>query len=137
MQLSPGNWWQPKRGSAQETARILPWIGTGDSLHERRLRDEQRDRMQRIQNFQLGGPEKPMNGGLADRWYLDDGDLLSRPLLVLAVYKPSTKQTENRSPSSLRFHGCSWERHTGSCCGAALVFCGPAPGESRRHPRSA
>ena len=50
--------------------------------------------MQRIQNFQLGGPEKPIgadaprhapqeNGGRADQRYLDDGDFFCHPLLVL------------------------------------------------------
>ena len=45
-------------GMMVTAARTRPWIGAGDSLHERRLQDEQRDRVQRIENFQLGGPEK-------------------------------------------------------------------------------
>ena len=43
--------------AVQQAARTLSWIDT-DSLHERRLRDEQRNRMQRIQHFLLSGPEK-------------------------------------------------------------------------------
>ena len=49
--------------------------------------------MQRIQNFQLGGPEKLIgaddprhalqeNGGLAGQWY-DDGDILCHPILLV------------------------------------------------------
>ena len=75
-------------------ARTLPWIGTGDSQHERRFQDEQRNRLQRIQDFQLRGQEELIgtddprhslqeNGRLANQWYLDDGDILCHPLLVL------------------------------------------------------
>ena len=56
--------------------------------------------MQRIQNIQLGGPEKLIgwddprhvlqeNGSLADQWwYLDDGDILCHPMLVLPSLQP-------------------------------------------------
>ena len=71
-----------------------PWIGAHEALDEGRLQHEQHSRMQRIQNFQLEGQEKligaghprhalPENGGLADQWCLDDGDILCRPILVL------------------------------------------------------
>ena len=70
------------------------WFGTHDSLHEKRLQDEQHSRMQLIHNFQPGGPEKLIgaddprhaiqeNGGLADFCYLDDGDVLCHTMLVL------------------------------------------------------
>ena len=44
--------------AVHQAARTPAWIGASDSVHERRLQDEQRDRMQRIENFQLGGREK-------------------------------------------------------------------------------
>ena len=69
--------------------QTLPWFGTDDSVHEKRLRDGQRDRMQKIQNFQPGtekilGADDPRdalqeNGGLADQWY-EDGSALSTSL---------------------------------------------------------
>ena len=37
--------------ATQQAARTFPWIGTDDLQHENRLRDEQRGRMQKIQNF--------------------------------------------------------------------------------------
>ena len=63
-------------------------------MHERHPQDEQSNRKQRVQNFQLGGPEKLIgaddprhamqeNGGLADFWYFDNGDILCHPILVL------------------------------------------------------
>ena len=79
---------------SNELLETLPWIGTHDPADAGRLQDEQHSRMQRIQNFQLGCPEKLIeaddprrapqeNGGLADFWYLDGGDILCYPLLVL------------------------------------------------------
>ena len=80
------------RVAVQEAARTSP--GSHDSLHERRQQDEQHSWMQRIQNFQPRVPEKLIegddprhaiqeNGGLADQWYLDGGDILCHPILVL------------------------------------------------------
>ena len=51
--------------------------------------------MQQIQDFQLGGSEKHIgvddprcalqeNGGLADQWYSDDGDILCHRILALS-----------------------------------------------------
>ena len=102
----------------QQAARTLTGIGAGDSLHERRLQDEQRNRRQWIRNFQLGGSEKlsratirdtlcrKETGGLADQWYLDDGDILCHPLLVLlrsTSFQRSSRVNESNSepPSKL------------------------------------
>ena len=49
--------------------------------------------LQESANFQLGGTEKRTNaydqrralekcGGLADQWYMDDGDIMCHPILV-------------------------------------------------------
>ena len=43
------------RTAEQQAAGAFSWIGTHDP---ERLPDEQRSRMNRIHNFQLGGPEK-------------------------------------------------------------------------------
>ena len=65
--------------------------------------------MQRIQSFQLGGLEKLIvaddprhalweNGGLSDHWYLDDGDVLCRPVLVRPckrLVQPTLKLEQN------------------------------------------
>ena len=82
----------------QQAARTLG----GDSLHERRSQDQQRNRMQRIQSFQFEGAKKLIgaddpphalqeNGGLADQWYLDDGDILCHPLLILPYLSRSVR----------------------------------------------
>ena len=79
---------------AEQTSRLNPLLGSAhDSLHERHLQEEQHNRMHQIRNFQVGGPGKLVeaddprhalqeNGGLADQWYLDDGDTFCHPLLV-------------------------------------------------------
>ena len=65
-----------------------------DSAEEQRLQEDHAARMQESANFQLGGPEKltgthdpqhalQKNGSLADQWYLDDGDIMCHPVLVL------------------------------------------------------
>ena len=86
--------------AAKQAARTLSCIGTRDSLHERQLQDEQHNRMQQIRSFQLVGSgnfAEPMTHdilckkrGLADQWYLDDGDILRHPLLVPPIFKRST-----------------------------------------------
>ena len=61
---------------------------------EQRLQADHAARLQESANFQLGGPEKltgahhprhtlQKNGGLADQWYMDDGDIMCHPILVL------------------------------------------------------
>ena len=51
------------------------------------LQAEHADKMQPISHVQLGGPEKltgaEENGGLADVWHIDDGDILCHPILVV------------------------------------------------------
>ena len=69
------------RVAAQQASGSLPWIGVDDPSDFQRLQAEHAVRMQRISNFQLGGPEKltgandprhalQRNGGLADLWYM-------------------------------------------------------------------
>ena len=61
---------------------------------EQRLQADHAAKLQESANFQLGGPEKlsgahdpqhalQKNGGLADQWYMDDGDIMCHPILVL------------------------------------------------------
>ena len=60
--------------------------------------------MQRIRNLQLGSPERVIgtddprhalqeNGGQADQWYLDDGDILCHQYWFCPTYKRSTPLT--------------------------------------------
>ena len=84
------------RGSiaARQAAGTLPWIGVNDSAEEQRLQAYHAARLQESANFQHGGPAKltgahdpryalQKNGGLADQWYMDDGDIMCHPILVL------------------------------------------------------
>ena len=82
------------RVAEQEAARTLPWIGAQEPADTERLQDEQHSRMHRVHNFQFGGLGKLIgaddprhapqeNGGRADSCYLDGGDILCHPLLVL------------------------------------------------------
>ena len=87
------------RGStaARQPAGTLPWIGVDDSAEEQRLQADHAARLQESANFQLGGQEKhtaahdpqhalQKNGGLADDWYMDDGDIVCHPFLVLHFF---------------------------------------------------
>ena len=76
-----------------EASSSLPWIGVDDPSDAQRLQAEHAVRLQESANFQLGGPEKltgandprhalRRNGGLADLWYMDDGDIMCHPILV-------------------------------------------------------
>ena len=71
-----------------------PCVGAHDPADAEILEGEQHSRMHRIQNFQHGGPEKLIGAddrrhvrqetrGVADCWYLHDGDILCHPVLVL------------------------------------------------------
>ena len=79
--------------AAQQVAGSLPWIGVDNPTEEQQLRADHATRMQESADFQLGGPEKltdahdpqhalQKNGGLADLWYMDDGDIMCHPILV-------------------------------------------------------
>ena len=80
--------------AAQQAAGSLPWIGAGDPSEMQRLQVEHTAKMQ-VSTFQLGGPQKlakadhprhalQKDGGVADLWYMDDGDIM-----CLAVFVPS------------------------------------------------
>ena len=75
-----------KRRNLLQVAGSLPWIGVDDPSEEQQLRADHAARMQEPANFQPGGPEKltgahdpqhvlQKSGGLADQWYMDDGDI--------------------------------------------------------------
>ena len=81
------------RPAARQASSSLPWIGVDDPSDFQRLQAEHAVRLQETTNFQLGGPEKvtgandprhvlQRNGGLADLWDMDDGDILCHPILV-------------------------------------------------------
>ena len=81
-------------GSRRQAAGSLSWIGVDDPSELQRLQADHAARMQEPANFQLGGPEKltsahdpqhalQKNGGLADQWHMDDGDIMCHPILVL------------------------------------------------------
>ena len=81
--------------AARQAAGSLPWIGVDDPSEEQQLQAYHATRVQETANFQLGGPEKltgaddqqhalQENGGLADLWYMDDGDIMCHPMLVLS-----------------------------------------------------
>ena len=64
-----------------------------DPAEGQRLQADYAARVQESANFQLGGPAKltraddpryvlRKNGGLADLWYMDDGDIMCHPILV-------------------------------------------------------
>ena len=69
------------RGSiaARHLAGTLPWIGVNDSAEEQRTPSGLE---------KLTGAHDPRHvlqksGGLADQWYMDDGDIMCHPILVL------------------------------------------------------
>ena len=96
------------------------------------------------------------NGGLADRWYLDDGDSLCHPELVLPYLEASDTanvqigaernrqktevifyvadldaappgwRNQRRSPTSFRCRSSPRKCHTRSCCGTTSVCRRPA-----------
>ena len=80
------------RVAAQQASGSLPRIVVDDPQISA-LQAEHAVRLQETANFQLGGPEKltgahdpqhalQKNGGLADLWYMDDGDIMCHPILV-------------------------------------------------------
>ena len=89
--------------SAQQAARTLPWIGTDNPVEERLQAEHHSKNSEQIHDFQLGGSEKHVgaddprqalqeNGGLADLWYIDDGDILCHPILVLSYLQAFDSQ---------------------------------------------
>ena len=82
--------------AARQAAGTLLWIGVDDPTEEQRLRADHAARVQESVNFQPGGPEKltgahdpqhalQKSGGLADQWYMDNGDNMCHPTLVLLL----------------------------------------------------
>ena len=82
-----------RRIPAQQAAGSLPWIGVDDASELQKLRAGHATPKQESTNFQLGGPDKRTgahhprralhkNDGLADLWYIDDGDIFSHSILV-------------------------------------------------------
>ena len=80
--------------AARQAAGTLSWIGVNDPADVQRLQADYAARVQESANFQPGGSDLPTgahdpqhalqkNGGLADQWYMDDGDIMCHPILVL------------------------------------------------------
>ena len=93
----PLEWWQQERGEALSRGKRRapsPGLACNDSAEGQRLQADHAARLQESANFQLGDPEKhtgahdpqlalQKNGGLADHWHMDGGDIMCRPVLVL------------------------------------------------------
>ena len=114
------------RGStaARQAAGSLPWFGVDDPAEEQRLRADHATRVQESVTFQCGGPEQlsgahdpqhalQKNGGLADMWYMDDGDIMCHPILVPSflqdfdVANAKVGAERNRSHLLRERSGCS------------------------------
>ena len=76
-----------------QAAGTIPWIGVNDPAEEQHLQADHAASLQESANFQLGGQEKlagahdpqhalQKKGGLADLWYMDDGDIMCHKILV-------------------------------------------------------
>ena len=87
-------------------AGSFPWIGASDDAELQQLRADHATRLQA--DFQLGGRKSAQgpttrgmhrrkNGGLADLWYMDDGDIMCHPILV-----PSCGNSMSPTPKSER-----------------------------------
>ena len=96
------------RGSiaARQAAGSLPWFGVDDLAEDQRLRADHAARVQESVNVQLSGPEKrtsahdpqhvlKKNGGLADQWCVDDGDLMCHPVPVLPFLQRRQRQSRS------------------------------------------
>ena len=81
------------RMAAEQAAGSRPWVCVADDAELQQLRADHATRLQESANIQNGGPEKrtgahdprhalQKNGGLADLWYMDDGDTMCHPILV-------------------------------------------------------
>ena len=107
------------RVATQQAAGSLPWIGVDDPLEEQRLQADHANKMQEVQIFSWCGPEKltgvddprhasQENGGLADLWYTDAGDILCHPILVPSnlqeVAEANDKVGAERNPQEYRSH---------------------------------
>ena len=84
------------RVATRQTPGSLPWIGGDHASDAHRLQADRAVRQQETANFQLVGPEKftgaddpphtlQKNGGLADFWHMDDGDILCHPPLPAGI----------------------------------------------------
>ena len=85
------------RGStaARPAACTLPRIGVNDPADEQRLQADHAARLQESANFQLGGLERltgvttrgircrKAEAWRVNEWYMDDGDIVCHPILVL------------------------------------------------------
>ena len=168
------------RGSraARQAAGTLPWIAVDDPAEGQRLQADHAARMQESANFQLGGPEKltgfhdpqhalQQSGGLADLWYMDDGDTCVSPNPGVAfsagfqVANASVGAEQNPLKTEVihhvndldaaapewrigdvrknepNLHSYRWKHHPRSRCRISAVRHGPAPEQGRRHPSDA
>ena len=93
------------RGSiaARQAGRTLPWIGVNDSAEEQRLQADHAARLQESAIFRLGWPEKLSRY----QWYMDDGDIMCHPILMLPLLQDFVANEKSRSgaePTENRSH---------------------------------
>ena len=131
--------------------------------------------MQESVNFPFGGPDRltgahdPLHalqrsGGVADQWYMDDGDTMCHPILVLPFLQEfdvanarvgaqrnlpenrsdllrerpgSSAEDPRRAEHGQNLHSYRWKHHPRSRYRISAVHRGPAPGQGRRRPSDA
>ena len=109
-----------RRVAAQQVAGSLPWVV--DPSDVRRQQAEHAVRTQRHYNLQLGGAEKlsgaddprhalQENGGLADLWYMDDGDIVCHPILVPTPPMPELVRNETHRRRKSFTTWTTWMQH--------------------------
>ena len=79
--------------AARQAAGTLPWIGVNDPVEVQRLKADNAARVQRVSQLSACWPRSAhahdpqhalqKNGGSADQWFMDDGDIMCHPILVL------------------------------------------------------
>ena len=171
-------WWQPKHGCALPPSRLrATFHGLLSKTHWKNsgCRQSTQATCRKVSTLQLGGLAKlngaddprhapQENGGLADLWHIDDGDILCHPISVASCLQDCDDANDNvgaeRHPQKtevichvadldaappeyergafacLNLSG-RWKQHARSRYGTPSVHRGPTLGQSRRHSSNA
>ena len=76
------------RVAAQQASGSLPWMGFDDPSEMQRLHVARAVRLQEENSLEptTQCTRCKKNGGLADLWYMDDGDIMCHPVLVPSYF---------------------------------------------------